>query len=33
MPGYDPFGLVLGGLSAIGLFGYLIFVLIHPERF
>ncbi|OIR09017.1 F subunit of K+-transporting ATPase (potass_KdpF) [mine drainage metagenome] len=30
---FDPLGLVLGGGLVVGLFGYLLTVLIHPERF
>jgi K+-transporting ATPase KdpF subunit len=29
----DPLGLVLGGIVVVGLFGYLGFVLLHPDRF
>ena len=30
---YDPVGLALGAALVVGLFGYLLAVLIHPERF
>ncbi len=30
---FDPLGLALGGALTLGLFGYLLMVLIHPERF
>lgn len=33
MTGIDIFGLVLGGGALIGLFGYLGYALIRPERF
>lgn len=30
---FDPVGLALGAVLVVGLFGYLLAVLIHPERF
>lgn len=33
MTGIDIFGLVLGGVALITLFGYLGYALIRPERF
>lgn len=29
----DPLGLVLGALTVVGLFGYLGYALLHPDRF
>lgn len=29
----DPFSLTLGALVVVGLFGYLGYVLVHPDRF
>lgn len=29
----DPFSLVLGIVVVVGLFGYLGYVLVHPDRF
>lgn len=29
----DPFGLILGAAVVVGLFGYLGYVLVHPDRF
>jgi K+-transporting ATPase KdpF subunit len=29
----DPIGLILGALNVVGLFGYLGYALLHPDRF
>lgn len=29
----DPIGLALGAIVVVGLFGYLGYVLLHPDRF